>query len=152
MDFDDLLLCTEQLFHETPDALRAEATRFDHVMVDEYQDTNRPQYELMQLLTGARQNVCVVGDEDQSIYSWRGADIRNILDFERDYPGAAVIRLEKNYRSTKHILSAAGAVVANNIDRKGKTLWTDSAIPWASIMHATATKKPPSWRTPSTAI
>ena len=125
-DFDDLLLeCVRLLRHDEGTRQRL-SDRYEYLLVDEYQDTNRPQYELMQLLTGARQNVCVVGDEDQSIYSWRGADIRNILDFERDYPGAAVIRLEKNYRSTKHILSAAGAVVANNIDRKGKTLWTDS--------------------------
>ena len=127
-DFDDLLLeCVRLLRHsdETQQRLRE---RYQYLLVDEYQDTNRPQYELMQLLTGEDQNVCVVGDEDQSIYSWRGADIRNILDFERDYPRAVVIRLEQNYRSTKRILAAAGAVVANNIDRKGKTLWTDSDL------------------------
>ena len=95
-------------------------------MIDEYQDTNRSQYELMRLLSQTHDNVCVVGDEDQSIYSWRGADIRNILDFEKDYPGAKTIRLEQNYRSTKNILEAASAVVANNKERKGKWLWTDA--------------------------
>src|SRR5439155_17892872 len=101
--------------------------RVSYVMIDEYQDTNRSQYELMGLLSQSHGNVCVVGDEDQSIYSWRGADIRNILDFERDFPKARTIRLEQNYRSTKNILSAAGAVVENNIARKGKKLWTEGA-------------------------
>ncbi len=95
-------------------------------MIDEYQDTNRSQYELMRLLSQTHDNVCVVGDEDQSIYSWRGADIRNILDFEKDYPGAKIIRLEQNYRSTKNILESASQVVSNNKERKGKWLWTDA--------------------------
>ncbi len=127
LDFDDLLLeCVRLLRHD--DALRQLYNRrYEFVMIDEYQDTNRTQYELMRLLTETRHNVCVVGDEDQSIYGWRGADIRNILDFERDYPDAKVIRLEQNYRSTKNILEAASAVVANNKERKGKWLWTNSA-------------------------
>jgi len=126
LDFDDLLLESVRLLKHD-DALRTLYNRrFEFVMIDEYQDTNRSQYELMRLLTEVRHNVCVVGDEDQSIYGWRGADIRNILDFEKDYPNAVVIRLEQNYRSTKNILEAASALVANNKERKGKWLWTDS--------------------------
>jgi DNA helicase-2/ATP-dependent DNA helicase PcrA len=126
LDFDDLLLESERLLrHDTE--LRAQLSkRYEFLMVDEYQDTNRTQYELMRLLSDAHKNLAVVGDEDQSIYGWRGADIRNILDFERDYPNATVIRLEQNYRSTKNILEASSALVANNKDRKGKWLWTDS--------------------------
>jgi DNA helicase II / ATP-dependent DNA helicase PcrA len=126
LDFDDLLLETVRLLaHDA--YLRTQINRrFEFVMIDEYQDTNRSQYELMRLLTEAHKNICVVGDEDQSIYGWRGADIRNILDFEHDFPNAAVIRLEQNYRSTKNILEAASAVVANNTERKGKWLWTDA--------------------------
>lgn len=125
LDFDDLLLEAVRLLahHEATRTLYNE--RITHLMIDEYQDTNRSQYELMRLLTGRHRNVAVVGDEDQSIYGWRGADIRNILDFERDFPDAAVIRLERNYRSTKNILEAASAVVANNKQRKGKWLWTE---------------------------
>ncbi len=126
MDFDDLLLESVRLLKHDEVLRELYNRRFEFVMIDEYQDTNRSQYELMRLLTQARHNVCVVGDEDQSIYGWRGADIRNILDFERDYPNATVIRLEQNYRSTKNILEAASAVVANNKERKGKWLWTSS--------------------------
>ncbi len=126
LDFDDLLLETVRLLYHD-DATRAIYNRrTSYMMIDEYQDTNRTQYELMRLLTQTHGNVCVVGDEDQSIYSWRGADIKNILDFEHDFPKARAIRLEQNYRSTKTILAAAGAVVANNKARKGKTLWTES--------------------------
>ena len=126
VDFGDLIVETSRLFEEHPPVLERYRRRFAHVLVDEYQDTNRSQYRLLSLLTkGGDENICVVGDEDQSIYSFRGADIRNILDFERDFPGAAVVRLERNYRSTQTILTAATAVVERNEERKGKTLWTD---------------------------
>ncbi|HUO32773.1 MAG TPA: UvrD-helicase domain-containing protein [Bryobacteraceae bacterium] len=126
LDFDDLLLETVRLLQHDEATRALYNRRLSYIMIDEYQDTNRSQYELMRLLSETHGNVCVVGDEDQSIYSWRGADIRNILDFERDFPRARVIRLEQNYRSTKNILAAAGAVVARNKARKGKTLWTDA--------------------------
>ena len=124
MDFDDLLLEAVRLLKAASEVREYYNRRFHHVLVDEYQDTNRPQYELMRLLAGDRHNVCAVGDEDQSIYSWRGADIRNILEFEKDFPEAKIVRLEQNYRSTQNILQAASAVVANNVRRKGKNLWT----------------------------
>jgi DNA helicase-2/ATP-dependent DNA helicase PcrA len=126
LDFDDLLLEAVRLLRHDPLTCKRLNDRYEFVMVDEYQDTNRSQYELMRLLTEERQNICVVGDEDQSIYGWRGANIRNILDFEHDFPGATVIRLEQNYRSTKAILDAASAVVAHNTERIGKWLWTES--------------------------
>lgn len=126
LDFDDLLLESVRLLTHDRALRQRLSERYRFLMIDEYQDTNRTQYELMQLLASNHDNVAVVGDEDQSIYSWRGADIRNILDFERDYPNAAVIRLEQNYRSTKNILEAASRVVANNVQRKGKWLWTES--------------------------
>jgi ATP-dependent DNA helicase UvrD/PcrA len=124
LDFDDLLLEAVRLLKSSGQVREYYNRRFQYLLVDEYQDTNRPQYELMRLLAGDRHNVCAVGDEDQSIYSWRGADIRNILEFEKDFPEAKIIRLEQNYRSTQNILQAASAVVANNIRRKGKNLWT----------------------------
>jgi DNA helicase-2/ATP-dependent DNA helicase PcrA len=126
LDFDDLLLEAVRLLQHDDATREAWNRRLSYVMVDEYQDTNRSQYELMRLLSESHNNVCVVGDEDQSIYSWRGADIRNILDFERDFKNAKTIRLEQNYRSTKNILAAAGAVVENNKERKGKKLWTEA--------------------------
>src|SRR5262249_44839075 len=127
LDFDDLLLEAVRLLQTDNPTREAWNRRISYLLIDEYQDTNRSQYELMRLLSEAHHNVCVVGDEDQSIYSWRGADIRNILDFERDFPNAKTIRLEQNYRSTKNILAAAGAVVENNKARKGKKLWTDAS-------------------------
>ena len=125
MDFDDLLLEAVRLLKSSGEVRRRYNQRYEYILIDEYQDTNRPQYELMKLLGGEHHNVCVVGDEDQSIYSWRGADIRNILEFERDFPEVKIIRLEQNYRSTQNILEGASAVVSNNRQRKGKTLWTD---------------------------
>ena len=125
LDFDDLLLEAVRLLKVSSEARERYQRRYRYLLVDEYQDTNRPQYELMKLLAGEHKNVCAVGDEDQSIYSWRGADIRNILEFEKDFPDARIVRLEQNYRSTQIILEAAGSVVANNLRRKGKKLWTD---------------------------
>ncbi|HWC19251.1 MAG TPA: UvrD-helicase domain-containing protein, partial [Terriglobales bacterium] len=125
LDFDDLLLEAVRLLKSSADVRRRYNQRYQYILIDEYQDTNRPQYELMKLLAAQHHNVSVVGDEDQSIYSWRGADIRNILEFERDFPEVKIIRLEQNYRSTQQILEGASAVVSNNKQRKGKTLWTD---------------------------
>ncbi len=124
LDFDDLLLEAVRLLRSSAEVRERYNRRYRYLLIDEYQDTNRPQYELMKLLAGPEHNVCVVGDEDQSIYSWRGADIRNILEFEKDFPAAQTIRLEQNYRSTQVILEGASAVVANNTQRKGKNLWT----------------------------
>ncbi len=122
LDFNDLLLQTARLFEERPEVLARWQARWQYVLVDEYQDTNRVQYRLVNQLASGHRNLCVVGDPDQSVYGWRGADIRNILDFERDFEDAKVVRLERNYRSTQSILSAAGAVVENNRDRKDKRM------------------------------
>lgn len=124
LDFDDLLLLTVRLFERLPETLRSYHDLFRHILIDEYQDTNRAQYRLVRLMTGGHRNLCVVGDDDQSIYRFRGADIGNILNFEKDFPDARIIKLEQNYRSTQNILSAAGAVVSRNAGRKDKTLWT----------------------------
>ncbi|NJD91514.1 MAG: ATP-dependent DNA helicase PcrA [Geobacter sp.] len=126
LDFGDLLLFTVRIFEEFPEVLEQYREKWQWLLVDEYQDTNPIQYRLVRLLAGERRNLCVVGDDDQSIYRWRGADIRNILDFERDFPGVTVVKLEQNYRSTSNILKAAGAVVARNRGRKAKTLWTEN--------------------------
>ncbi|HBN95738.1 MAG TPA: DNA helicase PcrA [Firmicutes bacterium] len=125
LDFDDLIMATVQMFQKHPDVLRKYQERFRYILVDEYQDTNMAQYMLVRMLAQERGNICVVGDEDQSIYAFRGADIRNILEFEKDFPGAAVVKLEENYRSTKTILGAANSVIQNNTERKEKTLWTN---------------------------
>ena len=126
LDFDDLLVKTLELLSGHPPVLESYRKRFRYVMVDEYQDTNYAQYQLVRLLTSESRNLCVVGDDDQSIYAWRGADIRNILDFEKDYPDVTVIKLEQNYRSTANILDAANQVIAHNEDRKEKRLWTEA--------------------------
>ncbi len=124
LDFDDLLMLTVRLFEQHRDVLGYFQNLFHHVLIDEYQDTNHAQYRLVRLLASERKNLCVVGDDDQSIYRFRGADLSNILNFEKDYPDAKVIKLEQNYRSTQNILEAAGAVVARNLGRKHKELWT----------------------------
>jgi len=126
LDFDDLIMLTVIIFRLFPSVLKKYQDRFKYILVDEYQDTNRAQYYFVNLLASKNRNICVVGDDDQSIYSWRGADIRNILEFEHDYPDAKVIKLEQNYRSTKLILNAANNVVKNNFSRKGKNLWTNN--------------------------
>lgn len=125
LDFDDLIVKTVELFKSCPEVLNSYQERFRYIMVDEYQDTNTAQFELVRLLADKYRNLCVVGDDDQSIYKFRGANIRNILDFEKHFPEAAVIRLEQNYRSTQSILDAANAVICNNVNRKSKALWTD---------------------------
>ena len=125
MDFDDLLFNCYELFRVNEEVLGHYQNRFRYILVDEYQDTNRLQYEIIAMMARMHQNICVCGDDDQSIYGWRGADIRNILEFEQDFPDAEVIRLEQNYRSTSNILDAANRVIEHNTGRKGKTLWTD---------------------------
>lgn len=127
MDFDDLILNTVRLLKENPDVLEKYQERFRYIMVDEYQDTNQLQYKLISLLAKKYGNICVVGDDDQCIYQWRGADIRNILNFEKEFPKAKVVKLEQNYRSTANILEAAHSVISNNKQRKRKKLWTDAS-------------------------
>ncbi|MDD5356279.1 MAG: UvrD-helicase domain-containing protein, partial [Candidatus Omnitrophica bacterium] len=124
LDFDDLLMKTVRLFNKHPEILEKYQKRYLHVMVDEFQDTNLVQYKLVTMLAGGYRNICVVGDPDQSIYSWRSADVRNILYFEKDYPEAKVIMLEQNYRSTKNILETASCVISANKQRKKTELWT----------------------------
>ncbi len=126
VDFDDLIMCTVKLFEQNPQVLQIYQNRFQYILVDEYQDTNTSQYTFINLLAASKKNICAVGDPDQSIYGWRGADIKNILSFEKDYENCRVIKLEQNYRSTKNILSASNSVIANNIQRKEKDLWTEA--------------------------
>jgi DNA helicase-2/ATP-dependent DNA helicase PcrA len=127
LDFDDLIIETVRLFRDHEEVLQHYQERFGYILVDEYQDTNRAQYQLVNLLAARYRNVCVVGDADQGVYSWRGATIQNILDFERDYPDAAVFLMEQNYRSTQNILAIANALIERNVQRKPKSLWTDAA-------------------------
>src|SRR6266481_2589264 len=126
LDFDDLMIKTVRLLRTVPEVREKYNNKFRYILVDEYQDTNSLQFALVSLLTEKQQNICVVGDEDQSIYKWRGADITNILNFEKHFPKAKIIRLEQNYRSTQTILDVAGAVVGRNLERKGKNLWTSN--------------------------
>ena len=128
VDFDDLLLLVVKLLQDSPETLAWYRGLWKHVLVDEYQDTNRAQYRIIRLLTAEHRNICVVGDDSQSIYRWRGADINNILDFEKDFPGTRTVKLEQNYRSTKSILAVADGVIANNHQRKEKTLWTANPV------------------------
>ena len=135
LDFDDLIKLTVELFEANPNVLEYYQEKLQYILVDEYQDTNRGQYLLVHALAQNHQNICVVGDDDQSIYSWRGADINNILDFEKDYRGTKVLRLEQNYRSTKNILEAAYHVIRNNQKRKEKQIWTDNKTGSAITLH-----------------
>src|SRR6185369_2477164 len=125
VDFDDLILLTLRLFREHPDALEACRAKYKYVMVDEYQDTNAAQFDLVHALTKEHRNFCVVGDDDQSIYGWRGAEVANLLDLEKHFPEVKIVKLEQNYRSTNTILNAANAVIKNNLRRRGKKLWSD---------------------------
>ena len=139
VDFDDLILLTLRLFNEHPDALEACRARFRYVMVDEYQDTNAAQFQLVHALTREHRNLCVVGDDDQSIYGWRGAEVANLLDLEKHYPEVKVVKLEQNYRSTNTILSAANAVIKHNTRRRGKHLWSQKGQGEKITLHAFAT-------------
>ncbi len=141
MDFDDLICNTVMLFEKNPDVLEYYQNRFKYIMVDEYQDTNKSQYRFVSLLAAKRNNICVVGDDDQSIYRFRGATIENILSFENEFKGAAVIRLEQNYRSTGNILDAANHVIKNNFERKGKTLWTENVKGDKIVLHTALSER-----------
>ena len=146
LDFDDLLLLTLKLFREHPSVLGRYRERFRYIMVDEYQDTNRVQYEFIKLLAGELKNLCVVGDDDQSIYGWRGANLGNILDFGKDFPGTVTVRLEQNYRSFGNILDAANGVIKNNRKRMEKSLWTEKGSgPMVNVLKALDTEDEADW-------
>ena len=146
LDFDDLLLLTLKLFKEHPDVLAQYQNMFRYIMVDEYQDTNRVQYNFIRLLAGDRKNLCVVGDDDQSIYGWRGASLGNILHFEKDFPGTIIVRLEQNYRSFGNILTAANSVIKNNKKRMAKSLWSAKGEgPKVNILKARDTEDEAAW-------
>ena len=145
LDFDDLIMLTVQLFRENPDVLARYQERFRYILVDQYQDTNMAQYVLVKLLASRYENLCVVGDDDQSIYQWRGADIRNILNFEKDYPAAKVVKLEENYRSTQSILDAAYSVVRHNEGRKDKRLWTEKKEGGLLASYTAYTEREEAW-------
>ena len=146
VDFDDLLLLTLKLFREHPFVLQKYQEQFSYIMVDEYQDTNKVQYDFIRMLAGEKKNLCVVGDDDQSIYGWRGANHYNILSFEKDFPGTVVVRLEQNYRSTGNILQAANGVIGNNRKRMEKSLWTaGSKGPLVSVFKAADSEKEARW-------
>ena len=138
LDFDDIIMLTVRIFRENPDVLEHYQERFRYILVDEYQDTNHAQYVLVNLLAKKYRNLCVVGDDDQSVYGWRGADIQNILDFERDYPEAVVLKLEQNYRSTRNILQAANHIVSHNTNRKPKALWTEKSEGEGLVLYRAA--------------
>src|SRR4029077_4060067 len=135
VDFDDLILLTVRLFEEHPDALEACRAKYRYVMVDEYQDTNAAQFKLVHALTEEHRNFCVVGDDDQSIYGWRGAEISNLLDMEKHFAEVKVVKLEQNYRSTTTILSPANAVIKNNAQRRGKQLWSTKGQGHRIVLH-----------------
>lgn len=146
LDFDDLLLLTLKLFREHPAILEKYRERFRYIMVDEYQDTNRVQYDFIKLLAGQTSNICVVGDDDQSIYGWRGANSGNILDFDKDFPGTVIVRLEQNYRSYGHILKTANSVIVNNKKRMEKSLWTERGDgPRVNVLRAIDTEDEARW-------
>lgn len=146
VDFDDLLLLTIKLFREHPAVLQKYQEKFSYIMVDEYQDTNKAQYDFIKMLAGEKKNLCVVGDDDQSIYGWRGATLYNILDFEKDFPGTVVVRLEQNYRSTGNILQAANGVINNNRKRMEKSLWSaGSKGPLVNVFRASDSEQEARW-------